>query len=822
MLSDGGYPKRTRPGKGQSIAPAARGILSGMIFARRIPGANAYVAALLLFALLHPAPARAIGGPRPITVSVEGEIRRPGSYPLPHDATLSTLIVAGGGYTDTADLAAATLVRENGARIPTPLSHPRLLKGSPADLPLADGDTLRIPTRTPGAPSRRTFSRAGDEPVAGPNNFGVTGLFETPTARMMAENRYRLGITLAHPYRYYFGTVGLFDRLEVSGRVTEVIGVPAFNNGGQYGAYKDKAVDAKFLFLKEGTFLPAVAVAISDPHGTRIYSSQAIVASKRIFPFDLSLGFGNGRLGRRPLPAQGEGFRIEMFTDPRKWAREALPFGGIQYAATPWLSLLAEYSPIRYDRQTNDPAQQKYFPAAVRSPINIGARVMPLKWLEIDASWQRGNEVGLAASVAFDIGRPLVPIHDPPYLETAEASRAPLRDRIAFALAEEGFSDIAVSGDGFTLRVDAQNDRYFFAPRAVEALLVTIAPLVPPNVEYIRVQLKENGIPVAEAAVSASALSGTVGGFFPNDRIRAATGFRSSNFDAPILPTTHRRRFDYGLKPSFEAFLNDPSGYFKYRVGLAGSLGMYPWRGGTALLGVEGYPVNNISTSNAPLSIPIRSDVAEYKRETINLGRLLFDQVFATREPAYFRVEAGLLETIFGGLDVETALPLWNGRLLAGASGSVVRKRAPGEPFGFRKNSTRHTALLQGRLNLPEIDAAIDVKSGRFLAGDPGVRVAASKFIRGVTLSAWYSATGTGIFTDPFNRGYHDKGISVEIPIRLFTGRDSKTAYRYSLSPWTRDVAQDIDRFLPLFDRIGRNAGVLIDKDQGSTYGDHR
>ncbi len=75
-----------------------------------------------------------------------------------------------------------------------------------------------------------------------------------------------------------------------------------------------------------------------------------------------------------------------------------------------------------------------------------------------------------------------------------------------------------------------------------------------------------------------------------------------------------------------------------------------------------------------------------------------------------------------------------------------------------------------------------------------------SKFVRGVTLSAWYSATDTGMFTDPYNRGYHDKGISVDIPIRLFTGRDSKTAYRYSLSPWTRDVAQDIDRYLPLFD----------------------
>lgn len=795
-----------------------------MFFTRRIPGANAFVAALLLFALFHPTPAEAIGGPRPVTVTVEGEVRRPGSYTLPHDATLATLIVAAGGYTDNADLAAASLLRDYGAshpaRLPAPLSHPRLLKGSPADLPLTDGDTLRIPTRTAGAPARTRARPAGDEPFTGPNNFGVTGLFETPTARMMTENRYRLGATQVHPYRYYFGTVGLFDRLEVNGRVTEVIGVKAFTNlpGSSYGNDKDKAVDAKLLLLKERTFLPAVAVAISDPHGTRIFASQSIVASKRFFPFDVSLGFGNGRLGKRPLPAQGEGFKVELFTDPAKWAREALPFGGIQYAATPWLSLLAEYSPIRYDRQTTDPAQKKYFPSAVRSPFNFGARVKPLKWLEIDASWQRGREIGVTASVAFDIGRPLVPIRDEPSMETVGASRAPLQDRIAFALANAGFSDIAVSDGGFTLRIDAQNDRYFFAPRAVEVLLATIAPLVPPSVEYVRVQLKENGIPVAEATVPASALSGAGSGFFLTDRIRAAAGFRSGNFDAPIRETTHRRRFDYSLKPSFEAFLNDPSGFFKYRLGLAGTLSAFPWRGGTALLGVEGYPVNNISTSNAPLSIPIRSDTAEYKKETVTLGRLLFDQVYATQDPVYFRAAAGMLETMFGGVDAETALPLWNGRILAGASGSVVRKRASNDTFRFLGNGNYHTALLQGRLNVPEIDVAIDVKWGRFLAGDRGVRVAVSKFVRGVTLSAWYSATDTGMFTDPFNRGYHDKGISVEIPVRLFTGHDSKTAYRYSLSPWTRDVAQDIDRYLPLFDRIGRNAGVLLDRDQGSTY----
>jgi len=44
------------------------------------------------------------------------------------------------------------------------------------------------------------------------------------------------------------------------------------------------------------------------------------------------------------------------------------------------------------------------------------------------------------------------------------------------------------------------------------------------------------------------------------------------------------------------------------------------------------------------------------------------------------------------------------------------------------------------------------------------------------------------------------------------------TAYRCNLSPWTRDVAQDIDRCLPLFDRIGRSAGVFLDRARILTY----
>ncbi|MEW6719708.1 MAG: SLBB domain-containing protein [Thermodesulfobacteriota bacterium] len=158
---------------------------------RTLPAAKTSFFLLLavMGAALLPVTALALGGPWPIAVSVEGEVRHPGAYTLPPDATLSALIAAAGGYTDNAELRGASLVRASAriaqeaelrgmagrvtpgagapeaaaeaarpvaaylsglrasGRIPVRLSHPRLLKNSPDDLRLEEGDALRIPAK---------------------------------------------------------------------------------------------------------------------------------------------------------------------------------------------------------------------------------------------------------------------------------------------------------------------------------------------------------------------------------------------------------------------------------------------------------------------------------------------------------------------------------------------------------------------------------------------------------------------------------------------------------------------------------------------------
>ncbi len=790
----------------------------------------------------------------PRTVRVAGAVRAPGEVPASPGARLSLVAESAGGFLPEADRGGAILRKADGtARM---LSEPPIVWSETAerwelsafrkDRPRIEaGDAIFVPrepgkTPWPGGVDeyRRTILRilapgafvtpdpAGDGPFTFPSNSGLTGLLETPTARVMETNRYRLGVGIADPYRWYYGAIGIFPRLEAAGRITEVSGVPGFADFGGYGNYKDKAFDFKFQLLREGTYAPALSLAILDPHGTRIYSSQAILASKQIHPFDFSLGLGNGRLGNRPLSATGERFGVELLTDPKEWWKDASFFGGIQFAPTDRFALLAEYSPVAYHNQTTDPARDRYFRQPVPSRFNFGLRWKPLRWAELDLSWQRGNRFGASVSVAFDIGRPILPIYDPPYREPEAMRGNPTEERITEALARSGFRDIGVSFDGMMLRIEARNDRYFFPERAVDVILEILSGMEPARFEYIQVVLTEEGIPLLGFATTGHGLAGYGRGEIPAGRFREFSRFTLALGETAPLPVRHRRPLDWALRPSFETFLNDPSGFFKYRLGAAGQLRATPWRGGTLLLGLEGYPLNTVSTANVPLSIPVRSDIPLYKKERIAMGRLLAEQVIRAAGPWYGRIAAGYLEVMYAGVDGEAAVPLWNGRFLAGAGGSYLRKRDPDNVFGLKHDREYHTLFLNGRLNLPELDLVLDVKGGRFLAGDLGARFTLSKVVRGVVLSAWYSVTDTSAFTDPYNRGYHDKGIAVEIPIRLFLGRDSRTSYRIALSPWTRDAGQDIDRHRTLFDHIGRNLPVWLpgqlDMESPSGYKESR
>lgn len=562
--------------------------------------------------------------------------------------------------------------------------------------------------------------------------------------------------------------------------------------------------------------MPAFSIGIMDPHGTRMFASQYLVASRQIYPFDLTVGFGNGRFGREQLPAQGEGVKLEMFNTPRKWAEDSRLFWGIQFAPSEKYALMVEYSPIRYHERTRLPGRSKYFPEPVPSRYNFGFRYRPARWSEIDVSYQRGEQVGINFSMAFDIGKPLIPLYDPPYRETRTAMASPLAVRMTAALYHSGFSDIAVEIKDRELQVTAQNDRYYYNTKAVRVILGTIKYIMPEDIKGVRIILRENGVPLFEFVAGMTDLTEVYSNKLTHDELLYLSALDTATLRSPDVKGKNKRLLQYGMKPSLETFLNDPSGFFKYRFGISAWSSLHPWKGGTFVAGIASYPLNNISTVNEPLSIPVRTDLASYKEEKVNLNRLMFDQAGKLPLNVYVRLSAGLLETQYGGVDAEAAFPAFDGRLLLGISGSAVKKRAHDSILKFKEDPVKDvftTAFVNARINFPETDLSFDVKAGRFLAGDPGAKFTISKFMNGVILKVWYTVTDTSVFSDDSNRGYNDKGFGVTVPVRFFTGMDSRTGYEYSLSSWTRDTGQDIDHYNSLFDLIGRNTGIYLRKD---------
>ena len=92
----------------------------------------------------------------------------------------------------------------------------------------------------------------------------------------------------------------------------------------------------------------------------------------------------------------------------------------------------------------------------------------------------------------------------------------------------------------------------------------------------------------------------------------------------------------------------------------------------------------------------------------------------------------------------------------------------------------------------------ISIKAGKFLAGDKGIRFEIARIVKGFEIGFWYTYSDTSDFTGA-NKNYHDKGVFIAIPLRMFFSKDTKTVGYYSLAPWTRDVGQLAGRPFDLY-----------------------
>ncbi len=662
---------------------------------------------------------------------------------------------------------------------------------------------------------------AGDPlpPFAG--NSGGTGLFDIPSSRFMNDWCLRPHYSWADPYSNYAITASVLPWLEVNGRIIRISSIEGTSGKwANYGDYKDKAIDLKFLLLEESGNRPALALGATDIQGTGLFSSRYLVTSKLVGPFDLTLGLGQGLLAGEIVGHTGTGPKSQDYA----WNflksgldRKTRVFGGMELRLNESFSLLAEYSSLAYEKM-------KGMEEAADSPINFGLKYRLGEHLQLSASWQRGNTFGCSLSSNLPMTpEGLLPHKKHPFWvadanlrgQAAQANSSELGQIIRREVSREKLSNVRVAVAETSVWVEIENPTYQSNITAMGRTMAAVASLVPPRIQWIYINLKANDLVRLTLKMNREEYEDYVKGAIDDETLfrylettnlgnQTRSQFREEHPDATPLTESYygSGRFTYGLKPSWHTLINDPSGFLKHNIALALKATYYPWAGGQ-LRGMIRAPIyNNISSTNkVEEREAVRTDFILYEQEkNIRLEVLGFSQVFDLPWRWLAKTEAGYFESAYGGAGLEFYRPAASGRWGFGLEGQWVKKRDVDNSFTFRSGPSYHTAFLNFYYRLlPEYGVDAGLKIGRFLAGDQGVRLDLSRTYKYFTIGAWYTITDTDRFTASYNQGYHDKGVYLIIPFSIFTDHDAPNQLLYSLRPWTRDPGQTVSQIYSLY-----------------------
>jgi len=645
------------------------------------------------------------------------------------------------------------------------------------------------------------------------SNNGSTGLLEAPNGRILEEGIVRFGVSQADPYRWYGGAMGVFPRFEFGGTVTEILNIVP-DNDPSYGNYKDKAFSIKFNILNESKYSPSVVIGAFDFHGTKLYESEYIALSRQFYPFDITFGFGTKRLSGGATT-----FGID----------DLGPFGGIEWRVNNRINLIAEYCPIQYENEVYIDGKRA-LEEEVPSPINVGARFEIFRGIDLGLSWQRGETIGAMLHFNLKLGKSILPKRpNPPTWKTLEPAPFDPEDvdeRIEMVKEEiqkAGFDNVKVYTDGRILTAEFQNERYISNQKAAGRVLRILLKHTPPEIERISAVLTRRKIPFLRVSVDPDDFDKFLMGNMRADifeqlvKVETVSG-KTTDENSAVAMSEKDTRLDYqwGVKPEFEPFLNDLSGAFRYRIGIKPYAAVSPWKGGTFAASYMIPFYSNVQSANTPPPDAVRSDGWLYLGDEPSVDRLYYDQTVRLGEKTLGRFSSGYFEKEYAGFGGEVLTFPGAGSFAVGAESDLVRKRKPGNTLEVYDDKDYYTVLGNLYYRFRPFKINLKAQYGRFLGADTGWRFEASReYDNGLVVGAWYSFTNTDHFLTPENQGYHDKGIFMKLPAQMFSLREKRHRYSYSLAPWTRDVAATVKYPSTLYDLGSDLMPALFGEEMG-------
>jgi hypothetical protein len=646
------------------------------------------------------------------------------------------------------------------------------------------------------------------------SDFGPLGLIDMPTARMRSDGALTLSTSQQDTEDIYAVTFQALPRLEGTFRYT------VQNPGDKLGSLesnRDRSFEAKWLLVKEGDGLPALAVGARDMLGTGVFSSEYMVASKRFGPIDLSLGLGWGRLAGRgsfsnPLvqltdaAAVREGETGEGGVPrPQDFFRgeKAGVFGGIEIDLPQDLRFIAEFSSDRYTRET------RLGTISEPSAFNFGLGWQPAQGLDVILSHQLGQDLAVSVSASLDA---LADVPEKPSavfwsVDEGIGRRANVEGfapdswyaKLLFDVERSGL--LLLSGDlrdrGRTAWLELENPGYAYEADALRRLLALAELHLPKSVRAVHVLLQQDGI--VHARVRYLRRLGTP----------AALPGASSDLDSllsfmpprPMVPNPDFRTgfpkpfFNFGVSLGQRAMLMDPDDPLRYqflaKLNLGADLGRDFYLRGS--LGLNLYNDWNTIRRESDSVLPrVRSEIKRYLQEgDTGLDVLLLEKRGMMGAGIAYRAYAGVLEEMFSGVGGELLYRPFPSRLALGVNLNYARQRDFDKRFGLQDYEviTGHASLYWAT---PFYHYDVAVHGGRYLAGDWGGTLEVRRtFDNGWMVGGFFTLTDVPF--DRFGEGSFDKGLFFRVPFNSLLPGNSREAFSTTVRTIQRDGGARLD-----------------------------
>ena len=710
-------------------------------------------------------------------------------------------------------------------------------------------DTLLSVGELPSiAPTTAVVSgvRARDAVVTA-NDWGVIGLLQTPTARMAEAGEFRFHVSRVYPYVRGSVLMQPFDWLEAGYRYTDIknrLFGEADITGTQ--SLKDKSIDFKVRLIKETALWPQLAVGITDIGGTGLFSSEYLVANKRLGNFDWSLGLGWGNLGasgniRNPLSVISRRFETRAGSvNPTGGTVNASSyfrgtsalFGGVQYH-TPWDKWLikAEYDGNNYQREPDNNNRVQ------RTPLNLGVVYRYNPYLDVAVGIERGNTLMLGLTLHAPLSRlhaPKVSDAPTPRIVAARPDVEPIWAATAADIAAMAkWSVRQFSREGDMLQVVIEGAQGAHWNERIERIAAVLHRDAPAPIYAFELIFVEQGMPLTRRVILREPW------LLENIQRQAKSeSFQDAGMAAlppGAVPATslwkaEQPRFGYAFVPTWQQNLGGPDGFLLFQVGVATAFGLKLSEDtsitGSINLGV--YDNYDKFKFTAPSNLPrVRTFLREYTTSTrLTLPNLQITHVGKLGTNQFYSAYGGYLENMYAGVGGEWLYRPWHSPLAIGIDANFVQQRSFRQNFTFDKADTQTgyrvaTGHVTAYWDTGWKSTHVKLQAGRYLAKDSGATLDVSRsFGNGVVIGAW--ATKTNITAEQFGEGSFDKGIYVRIPFDVMTTSRGGGVANLVYNPLTRDGGARLNRNATLYNATnprGKHQTSFVPGDIGGTSG---